>query len=513
MATTIDNQDNKEIVNEREKAMILDYSTLSKMVLSDMTLGNKQSTQISNYTKDNVITYLAKPNQYQTQLRMVSNNLYMTSNQYKRLVNYFSKMPTFDYVVVPFTALFDNSDVQKYQKAYAKVVQYVETMNIKHEFSKALNIAFREDVFFGYEIATKDSYFFMRLSADYCQISSIEDGVYNFAFNFDFFNKNPEKLKLYPSEFQKKFKTYQSKGNTMQWQELDSKMTICIKINEDLDYTVPPLASTFLSLYDLEDYKNLKKVQQQLGSYKLLIQEIPMKKDSDRMNDFLVDFQNVSFWHNRADSVLPDEIGLISTPLKVSAVDFSKASNENRDTVADAERDYYNTAGVSQLLFNNIAGAGVGLQESITTDETIVFAILRQFERWMNRKLKGMSGKYFFGVNMLNNTIYNQQTQVDNYLKAGQYGLPVKSFISASLGLSPSAMVNMLYLENVVLDLANSFVPLASSHTTSLTGSQGQGQASGNQSGTTQANDPNAQPQDTTSPKGKQPKPTTKNGN
>lgn len=46
-------------------------------------------------------------------------------------------------------------------------------------------------------IRPKDSYFIQKLNPDYCQISSIEGGCFNFAFDFNYFKTYPEKLKQY----------------------------------------------------------------------------------------------------------------------------------------------------------------------------------------------------------------------------------------------------------------------------------------------------------------------------
>ena len=53
-------------------------------------------------------------------------------------------------------------------------------MNLQHEFIKITTTILREDIFYGYEYSTKDSYFIQKLNPDYCQISSIEDGCFNF---------------------------------------------------------------------------------------------------------------------------------------------------------------------------------------------------------------------------------------------------------------------------------------------------------------------------------------------
>src|SRR5690606_18496043 len=130
-----------------------------------------------------------------------------------------------------------------------------------------------------------------------------------------------------------------------------------------------------------------------------------------------------------------------------------------------ALRAVHDAGGVSQHLFNSDKSTGVGLEKSVLTDEETVFAILRQVERWINRKIKRESGKYKYKFEFLDMTIFNKDTYYDKFLKAAQFGVPVKLEIGASLGLSPLDVINKAVLENDILGLGDLFVPLTSSHT------------------------------------------------
>src|SRR5690606_9425655 len=103
----------------------------------------------------------------------------------------------------------------------------------------------------------------------------IEDGVFNYAFDFSYFDKNKKKLDQYPIEFTKKYEIY-LKDRKNKWIELDSKNTICIKINEDLDYPIPPFSNLFEAVFDIEEYKELKKAKTKIDNYAVLIHKIPM---------------------------------------------------------------------------------------------------------------------------------------------------------------------------------------------------------------------------------------------
>jgi hypothetical protein len=142
-------------------------------------------------------------------------------------------------------------------------------------------------------------------------------------------------------------------------------------------------------------------------------------------------------------------------------------SQEIQISFYEAERDYFNSAGVSQLLFNSDKATNSGLSKSVQTDEQILFAVLRQIERWLNRKVKNYLTQYKFKVRFLNTTVFNVDDVFEKYLKAAQFGMPVKNALAASVGLSPSSMSSMAFLENDVLNWSATLQPLASSHTQS----------------------------------------------
>lgn len=443
----------------------LHYATVGKLILQDIKKKSKATGTIINYSKEDVIRFIESPERNEKALRDISRKLYNVSPHYKRAVNYFSKLLRFDYIIEPYGINADKVKTETIKNQYLKVCDFLDLMNIKHEFGKILNTAFKEDAFFGYEHMTKESYFIQKLNADYCRISSIEDGVYNFAFDFSFFDKFPEQLDMYASEFKGKYKKYK-KNQELKFQELDSNRTICIKINEESETLIPPMAGVFESIYELNDYKKLRKVTKQMGAYKLLTMKVPMKTKEEEVNGFLVDYDTMMEFHNRSAQSVPEEIGVITVPFDVKAVDFSN-NVKDENTVADAENEVWNNFTISQLLFNTDKSSSIGLSKSITADEQMVFAVLRQIERWINRRLRFEFKAIKFRVNMLNTTIYNWQEVFEKLKEAGSLGMPSKMIACASLGMSPSSVINMTFLENEVLGLHDKFIPLSSSYTQS----------------------------------------------
>ena len=442
------------------------YANLSKIGIRNLESTSETNPTYTKYTKDQLVTYLGNPASYEKQLRKMSKYLFNISNYYRRLIQYFANMPTFSYTISPYG--LDRSktvNANKLKKAYYSSVAAVELMNLPHEATKMFTIAFREYVYDGYEWETNDSVAFQNLDADYCKISSIEDGVYNFAFDFSYFDSNQDKLPNYPPEFQTMYNTYKTNTQLYKWQELDSTKSICIKVNEHDYIPIPPFVSLFSALADIEDYRAISKNASETNNYKALAMEIPL---GDK-GEFLIDYNDAKEFYDMMTNVLPPNIGAILTPMKLTDWNFEKSGvNSDTNEVAKAEATFFTTAGVNKILF------GGGEDPSATTlnlctvnDQMIVFAVMRQLERWVNRKLKSVSSSYKFRINFLPVTHYNIAEMHERYLKDATYGMPTRTAALATAGYAGTDYENMTYLENEILGLGNNEIPLKSSNTQS----------------------------------------------
>lgn len=456
----VNTQDSTVQPKQFDFSNMLNYANLSKLILRDLEKNNKIQTFFSKYSKEDVIKYLKNPESNSKQLRNISIYLYNASNHYRRLINYFAKMALYYYIVVPCKLDIEKVDKKKFKNQYKKTLDILDNMNIQHEFIKIMTTVFREDVFYGYEYSTKESYFIQKLNPDYCQINAVEDGCFNFSFDFMYFKSYPDKLKSYGEEFEEKYKIFESDSGK-RWQELDSKRTICIKLNEDIDYPIPAFVGVLESLYDIEDFKSLKKAKTEIDNYKLLVLHVPY---DNKEGDFEMDLEIAKEYYHMMGSQLPENIGLVLSPMKIEDFNFEKDKADD-DNVSRSVRDYWSSAGVSELLFNGDKSNSVTINSSIKADESMVFSVLRSLERWLNRKLKFESGVYKFKVMMLDISIYNKKEFQESVLKGGQFGIPIKTMVGASYGYSPNDLLGMAFLENEVYEYQNQFIPLQSSHT------------------------------------------------
>lgn len=455
----------KKYIPFNEFASKLRYANLAGIKIRDLENNKDYNPTYQKYTKSQIVTYLGNPASYEQQLRRMSQYLFNISNYYRRLIQYFAGMSTFSYIVAPYGVDYSkNVNVNKFKKGYYAVTNQLEKMNIPHEFSRALMVAFRDDVYYGYAWETNDSYTLQQLDADYCKISSIEDGVYNFAFNFSYFDSNKERLPNFPPEFTTMYNAYKSDAK-LKWQELPSENSICLKVNEQSYVPVPPFVSLFSALADIEDYRAISKDASEVNNYKALCLEIPVDKDGT----FLIDYDLCKEFYDMMCNVLPENIGAFMSPMKVTDWNFEKSGAvSGSDDVEKAESSMWTQAGVNKILFGGGDDPSSStLQLSTVNDQMIVFMMMRQIERWINRKLKSVSTTIKFKIKILDVTYFNRTEMHDRFMKDGQYGLPVRSAIMATAGYSPSDLENLQYLENTILELDKKEIPLTSSNTQS----------------------------------------------
>ncbi len=451
-----------------QELMRLSFRDLARLVKRDLNENETTMYTFSrSFNRDDVQRWITNPQKYEKQLRQVVRFLFFASSHFRRAVLYFATLPLFKYTVEMYGADFKTLDTDVVRKKYIDTVNFLEVMNLEHELSKVSLMCWLEDIFYGYEYRLKDSYFIQMLNPDYCQISSIEDGVFNFQFDFSYFNTRKAELDRFDPEFKEKYEIYLSNRRNKRWQELDSNKTICIKINENFDYSVPPLSGILESLYDIEDFKQLKKARTELDNYLILVFGIPYLKDKDKANNFALSQDKALEFFNMAISYLPDQVGAILSPFeRIDAIRVDR-SDKVVDTVAEAERAFYNDAGISQLLFSSQDASGAALTKSVMVDEMLIFKFLKQCERWVNRKLKNYNKKIFFRTHFLELTHMNKNEYIDNLKNAASLGAPVKMRYAVALGLTPSAVLHNEFVENQVFDIANTWVPLSSSYTQS----------------------------------------------
>lgn len=446
------------------------FAGLNKLILREMN-GTNASPTFYLYSKDKISEFLKNPYTNEKNIRNAVIYIYGASSHFRRLIQYFSSLSDLSYVVSPHKIDTSTSKPQSIRRNYHKVLNLLSSMDIKNQFAKVLTVCLREDVFYGTMWVTADSVIVQQLPSDYCTVAVVEDNVLNTSFDFSYFDSNQSLLNNYPVEFSKKYELYQKDRTGMKWQELDSPTSFAVKCNTDiLNYAIPPFAGILREIYDIEDYKALKMTKTELENYAMLVMKLGINKDGEWEMDF---DKAKEFWRN-LDSVLPEEVGSVLSPMTIDKISFERNNTGDTNTVSDAEQNLFSAAGVSSLLFNNAKASANALQLSIKADQAMTFGIVKSIEGVLNRFIKSQSYGKNFKITFLDCSPFNRKECGDAYLKACQFGMPMVSYYCASQGLAQDEMDCMNFLEDDVLGIKGRFIPLQSSATQSSKDSTGE---------------------------------------
>ena len=418
----------------------------------------KKNTSFTNYTKEELLTYLQSPTSQEKKLRDASKALYLSSPQYQRLVNYFANLWLWRYIVVPLT--YDVSKENKsFTTSYNKALKQIAIWNFNDELSKIALIAVKEGIFYGVSWQAGESFFIQQINPDYCSVSTIEDGTY--IFNVDMSKIKEDELDLYPPEFTKMYNNY--KATKVKEQTVPSEVCWCIPFDtSDLRAFVPPFVGLMPELLDIETYRSLQQSATEIENYKALLAQIPLNSDSVPS----MDWGTVMEYYEHLANALPPQVGAAVTPFKFTDVNFSNNSGiQSVDIVTRTINQFWSNSGTNGSLHGGATNTSGGMKLAITADTNQMLSFLSTIERCINRHLKNLSGSVKFQIKMLPITLYNLDEMTKLYKESATYGIG-KSLYAAALGLTPTDISSLNYIETEVIKM-DELNPLKSSHTMS----------------------------------------------
>lgn len=463
----------KDVLEKYDRLKEMFAATNDALQLLDLT--KTESRTYNAYSRDTLRTYLKSPFSYQSQLRNLSRYLYRLCYEYKRICTHFATMICGDaFNVIPLIdPTQENNPDDVLSKYYETMIRW-QRMDFQNELTKLLLTAWREDTVYAYVYDDSDqeggTCFFHILDGDYCKISSIEEGVFRFAFDFSYFRSHKSYLEYWDSEFQTKYNSYEN-DSTLRWQELDPERQICLKVNSDdptMDY--PPFAGLFSKIINLLDLDDIQNIKDELSAYKLLVARLKPLSGTDTPDDFEVDIKTALKYYKRLEESLPPYVNAIVSPLPIEAIEFKNLNTtEDTDMLSSAMSNIFKSIG-GVILDNDKTGSTIFEAQIIADMEIAQATLLPQIQRWINLYFNYVIGtdhafiKYIDGVSP-----YTRKNRRKELLESAQNGMPTKLEISILDGKSPLETISQLYFENDVLGLNNKLIPLSTSYTASGT--------------------------------------------
>lgn len=464
----------------------LDWSTFSRLMIHDICANSNilESGYIGNVRLEDVDLALKNPKIGWRMLLAASDELMRISPHYYRLNSMYSNMALFCWWVDLF-GVKNNANVDTIKKTYGILSEKLETMNIKHEFSKIMKVLPYQDIFCGLLIENQTDTFIQQVNFRICKLYEVQDGLYNFVINLSAIN--PKKIDAYPIYIREAYDEF-SNGKIGNWYKPPADLQICIKLNSQWTYPYPLLIGLVKDILDLDIYKKLKLQSARTDNYKAILMEVPIDKDT--VDKPLLTPETLGVFAEINREGLTDDIGqLYSLGEKAEAVSFKESSN-TRNNVADSINNIYDSSGVTHELFNGSSSA-TAVTFSVENDSGIIYSVYRQLERWVNRWIKLRKynkSSYKFSFYLLDITIFNRDVVSKRYKEAAALGVSVVDKWLASMDMTPSKTLGAFILHKDIFDFQNNFIPLASSYNTSKDditqkGEVGQGRPKNSESG------------------------------
>lgn len=452
------------------------FATTKEMLdaLQLVDLSKTENRTFQTYSRETLRTYLKSPKSYESQIRNLSRYLYRLCYEYRRICNFYARMICGDaFNITPLVDLTqpinNNEIVQKY---YKTLVRW-QRLDFKDEITKLLLVAWREDTVYAYVYDDSDqeggTCFYQILDGDYCRISSIEAGVFRFAFDFSYFRSHEAYLEYWDSEFKSKYEAYQ-KDSTLRWQELEPERQICFKINSDdptMDY--PPFASLFESIISNIDLQALKTAKDQLSAYKLLVARLKPISGSDEPDNFEVDPVTALQYYNKFAEKLPECVNACLSPIPIEPIEFKDLNTtDDTDMISSSLSNLFKRIG-GVILDNDKTGSTIYEAQIIADMEIAHSTLVPQINRYLNLYFNYVIGTDHASIKYLEGVCpYTRKSKRKEYLESAQNGF-AKMKIGILDGDTQLEQLSALYLENA-LGLSNLMTPLNTSYTQTSSG-------------------------------------------
>lgn len=401
-------------------------------------------------------------------LRKMSNYFWLVSGEYRRLVSYYAGILTNQILAIPKIS-DEEAESEQFKQAYESILDYIDASSVEETCTQIELYVAKDGAYFGIERELNGSYVLQTLPPAYCRSRFMVMGMYALEFDFSFFDnfrtdkEKKEIFEAFPKEFKSMYNKYLTNRTDNRWQLIDPNISRVHTFEDG----APLLASVFLDIIDLEEYKAIDKIRTRLGISKLLVHQLPV--DDDGLPTLLQ--EEAEELHKNVYSMITNpggSIDVISTPAKLTAIDLMDKNQKELNDIEKATNMLYTTAGTPMVLFNSGSkNSSVGLNMSIKVDEAVMTPLLKQFEKWYTNRFMQISSNFFFKAKFLEITRFNRKEMFELFEKASTVGYPTKLATMATLGIGQRETMNLIMLENKILNLPDNMIPPKSSHTQS----------------------------------------------
>ena len=203
----------------------------------------------------------------------------------------------------------------------------------------------------------------------------------------------------------------------------------------------------FNSLIDLVDLSQIQAVKDELSAYKLIWAKIPTISGSKEVDDFAVDLELANQFYQKLQGIIPEGIALGLSPLDLDSIDFNQNAAEDTNIVNKAYQNLIEANGDIVLNSNKITNSE-SFKRAMMVEAATAMSVVTQFNTFVNFYIKNNLGVEDVIVEFSNVSKYFKDDKIDQLLKLGGYGVPIKNQLISLLGVSPAQARSLEYLED-----------------------------------------------------------------
>ena len=449
----------------------IDWANFSRLMVNDICRHTNiiENGCIGDINLRDVEIALKYPQRGWRILLKISEALMLCSPHYFRMNNFYSNMPVFCWWIDLYDVK-ENAKIENMKKTYSALAAKLESMNLKHEFSKIMKVLPYKDIYCGLVFENQSDFFFQQIDYKICELYQIQDGLYNF--RIDLTQIQAQNLSAYPDYVQQAWLDLRDENINSnidgQWYSPPADKQICLKLNSQWEFPYPILISLIKDILDLDVYKKLKLQSARTDNYKAIAVEVPI--DENTVDKPLLTPETLGIFAEINRESMSDDIGLLHT-LGSHATPISfKDSNNTRNNVSDAVDELYNSSGISREMYNG-SSSGTALGYSVENDSGFIYSLYRQFERWCNRWIKirrynKSNFKFFFYL--VDVTIFNRDNVSKRYREGVALGITCIDRYLATLDMSPSRTLGSFITHHDIFKFNENFKPLQTSYNSSV---------------------------------------------
>lgn len=410
-----------------------------------------------------------------TAVQELSRYFYQTDGYYRQIINYYADLLKYVGVLIPSPNFGTSLSTNYIQKRYYRALDYVEEMHLPIFLQNCGLRILIDGSYYGIITSTdKDQFVVMDLPSNYCR-TRFKDIYGNdvLEFNVSYFNTIVIKadreaaLKLYPKSVRTAYAKYVQGKLTDPWVPILDSVGICFPFPGS---NRPPFASLIAAVleYDAAVDRNNARDAEELR--KIIVQQIPHLNDGRLLfePDEAVEIHEGTVGMMKKNP----NVSVLTTYADVTAIQSESTSDASKTTaLKQMMQNLYSNSGTSSEIFASTSSAT--LPTSLDKDLAFMMSIANKFSLFITNLLNRLfaNTNVSFKYTILPVSYYNMEEYVNISAKLANAGY---SFILPALGLgiSQKDLCNLKELENDVLKLDESLIPLKTSYTQSNTATQ-----------------------------------------